>query len=88
MPYGAPHPCAQPGCPQVTHERFCPKHAALARPRDYDRHRPSSAMRGFGRPWRRLREFILSRDPLCVNPYNIPDHVVFSTDVDHRIPVA
>jgi 5-methylcytosine-specific restriction protein A len=56
--------------------------------RDYDRHRPNSAMRGFGRPWRRLRESILNRDPLCVNLFGIKDHVALSTDVDHILPVA
>jgi len=88
MPMSAPRPCAVPGCPGITRERYCEKHAAMPRQREYDRHRPNSAMRGFGRPWRRLREFILSRDPLCVNPFGIEGHVALSTDVDHILPVA
>jgi 5-methylcytosine-specific restriction protein A len=84
MPLSAPHPCPVPGCPGVTRERYCEAHAvarqALRGERD------SSAKRGYGYWWRRLREYILRRDPLCKNPYNIPGHVALSTDVDHVIP--
>ena len=87
MPVGAPRPCNAPGCPNVTHERFCEKHKSRAWRDGYDRHRPSAAIRGFGHAWRRLREVILTRDPICVNPFDIEGHVEPATEVDHIIPV-
>ena len=86
MPTSAPHPCARPGCPRTTHERFCEAHKArgLARAQDT---RLSSAKRGYGYEWQtRTRPYILRRDPICVNPFNLPDHIVPSECVDHKIP--
>ncbi len=34
----------------------------------------------------KIRPRILGRDPLCVNPFDIPGHVALSTDVDHIVP--
>ena len=65
---------------------MCPRHAATPVRAAYDDSRLSSAKRGYGRQWRKTRERILSRDPLCVNPFGIEQHVVFSADVDHIVP--
>ena len=46
--------------------------------------RKSSAMRGYGRRWRRLRLLILRAYPLCI----VEDCDEAATDVDHIIPLA
>ena len=81
----APHPCAVRGCSGLTHERYCEAHAGNAKRAHDDR--LSAAKRGYGYQWReRTRKHILVRDPICKNPFNIPDHIALSTRVDHIIP--
>ena len=84
MPQSAPRPCSHAGCSNVTHERFCDKHKTAERAKDI---RPCSAKRGYGWSWTtRIRPHILRRDPICVNPFNLPNHIVLSECVDHIIP--
>lgn len=83
MPTRAKRPCRQQGCPELTNDGWCAAH----RPPDVD-DRPSAASRGYGRRWRRLRRMVLSRQPLCADPFG--DHaaarrVVAATDVHHVI---
>lgn len=40
-----------------------------------------------GRPWRRLRERILSEQPLCVHCERA-GRVTLATEVDHRVPLS
>ena len=76
MPLAPPRPCNKPGCGKLTHKRFCADHD-----RDYDRARGSSAARGYGARWRRLRELVLQRDPFCKGP----DCLAISAEVDHIV---
>ena len=90
MPFAPPTPCSEPGCPALTHDRFCPGHKRQRQQR-YDKARGSSSARGYGRRWRKLRLFILRRDPIC--KCSIEGCPVCggagctraSTDADHRI---
>lgn len=77
MPTRPPHPCNRPGCPELTSERFCKAHAQ-AEQRRYDAERGSSAQRGYGSSWRRVRALVLERDPICRLCGQRP-----SVDVDH-----
>jgi len=58
-------------------------HSITRRQRD---ERPSASRRGYGRKWKRLRILYLKRHPICENPFEITDHIVPATDVDHIIP--
>ncbi|MBI4636118.1 MAG: HNH endonuclease [Candidatus Rokubacteria bacterium] len=80
MPYRPPKPCAAPGCPAITHRRFCAPHQQAA-----DQARGTAAQRGYGARWRQLRLLILARDPICRDPSGC---IAPSTDVDHVIPRA
>jgi len=82
MPRRPPKPCANPGCPNVTHERFCPDHAKQEQ-RRYDRQRGSPSKRGYGARHRRWRALILERDPWCKACGREP-----STVADHIVPIA
>ncbi len=46
--------------------------------------RPSSCKRGYGRPWRALRQYHLNRFPLC----QAPGCTEAATDVDHIVARA
>ena len=91
MPRRAPRPCAQPGCPALVHRRdrrYCETHHRQ-RQAEYDRQRGTSAQRGYGSRWRRLRQMVLAEHPLCADPYGIHaarGEVVAATDVDHIKP--
>jgi len=86
MPTLNSHCCPVPGCPNITTGGKCPQHLKAAR-KEYDSHRPAGWKR-FNANWRRLREMVLARDPVCKNPFQIPNHLEFSTVADHIVPVA
>ena len=91
MPYKAPRPCAQPGCPNLVRgkERYCEAHAAQHQA-EYEAGRGSAAQRGYGRRWRKIRLIYLRRHPLCEDPFNIHaqhSETVPATEVDHKVPL-
>jgi 5-methylcytosine-specific restriction protein A len=66
LPRKPPTPCAQPGCRELCHERFCPRHAK-EHAAHYERHqRDRNLKKHYDSPaWRRLRRAFLLRHPLC-----------------------
>ena len=65
MPYKLPRPCSYPGCPALTHERYCAKHKTLAG-REYNRYqRSADHNKIYGRRWRTIRDRYISKHPLC-----------------------
>lgn len=82
-----PGPCLYPGCPAVTTERYCEAHAdeAARSQREYDSRRGSSAARGYGARWRRLRLMVLRREPFCRMCRDKGKRTP-ATEVDHIIP--
>jgi 5-methylcytosine-specific restriction protein A len=67
MPHKLPHPCAYPRCPELTHERFCPKHKTIAS-REYGRFvRSPDHDQTYGYRWRQIRNLYISKHPLCEN---------------------
>lgn len=81
MPRKMPKPCAHPGCPNLTHDRFCSDHAKQERKR-YDRERGTAAQRGYGSRWRKYRKWFLTQNPLCVKCKE-EGKLTPATDVDH-----
>lgn len=91
MPGPLRRPCLHPGCPALTDRGRCPAHERAPQQR-HDRDRGSSAQRGYGGRWRRLRRMILARDPVCVCRglegclHVAGGCVQLATDVDHVLP--
>lgn len=58
--------CASSGCSALTTNRYCDKHD-VDRRREYDKARRNDPLRKFYNTalWRRLRTYVLGRDPLC-----------------------
>ena len=85
MPNLPPRPCAQSGCPSLVPRGRCEQHQKPARPvvqtiRLYDHRRGNATARGYGYPWRIVRNAWLKKHSFCVvcgRP---------ATVVDHRIP--
>ncbi|MDA2932642.1 HNH endonuclease [Nitrospinae bacterium AH-259-F20] len=82
MPRRPPRACSSPGCPALTHERFCEPHDQEdSRRRDAER--GTSTERGYGARWQRLRVLVLKRQPICNLCKRKP-----ATEVDHIKPKA
>ena len=65
MPYKARKPCAHPGCPNLTHSRYCEEHAKEEAQR-YNRYgRDPETGKRYGAAWQKLRAAFLSAHPLC-----------------------
>lgn len=85
MPTRARRPCRAPGCTADAKKSgvaFCAEHA----PKRYDP-RTTSAQRGYGARWQKLRQAILARDPLCVECKR-EGKTTPATDVDHVLSKA
>lgn len=72
--------CAEPGCPVLVAKGYCLRHN---RNRHLREKRESSTERTYDKRWRKLRKFVLARDPICMDCGEAP-----STEVDHIIPRA
>lgn len=68
--------CSVAGCPELTTSGKCAAHTAQAHAA-FDATRESSAERGYGGRWRRIRVAFLARFPICAlcgAPSQVPDH--------------
>lgn len=90
MPQRAPRVCLVPDCSGIAASGpWCEEHA-VTRQRGRDE-RLSAARRGYDHRWRKLRRIVLSRQPLCSDPFQIHEkagEVVLATDVHHVVPLA
>jgi len=85
MPIKPPHQCIYPGCGELTRGRYCARHqrsVATTASAEYEATRESAAKRGYDAKWRRLREIVLERDPLC-RECKRQGRIEMATDVDH-----
>ena len=89
MPRRNARPCGAPGCTALVYDgRFCEAHAKEQQAA-YDKQRGSSARRGYGARWRKLRRVVLARSPLCADPFGIhaaEGRIEQATEVDHIKP--
>ena len=86
MPSRLKKPCSYPGCPNLTHERYCEQHKKQERQRQ-DEHRGSSRERGYTKTWEQVRMIKLRQDPLC-EPCLEAGRVTPAKMVHHIIPIS
>lgn len=80
VPYRAPRPCRENGCPNYgIHRGWCEVHAKQHE-HDYDQDRGWPSQRGYGEAWRQLRTDYLRAHPHCVSCGEL------ATDVHHILP--
>ena len=76
MPMKPLKPCRHPGCPELTSDMYCTKHAPFYQ-------RESAHGRGYNSKWRRLSKLYLKTHPLCcecrrqgkLTPATVVDHI-------------
>ena len=87
MPTKPKHPCAYPGCPELTPGRYCEKHQKQenARYEKYDRN-PETKKR-YGRAWKRIRDSYAKAHPYCEQCY-ARGILVPVEEVHHKVPLA
>lgn len=80
LPRKPKKPCRHPGCPSLTHNRYCEEHAKI-----YEKERGSAAERGYDSRWRKARSRFLKAHPLCVRCKE-EGKLVKAAVVDHIVP--
>lgn len=79
MPKRPPSPCAQPGCPALTHDRYCDKHHKQSHIEYRERRIDVEEQKFYGSAqWKKIRKQVLQRDIICTSCKREP-----STMVDH-----
>ena len=83
MPWSPPSPCAEPGCPRLTHAARCEEHAGERR-RLYRATPDRKAAKAFyaSARWQRVRSIKLGQDPFC----EAADCGELAVDVHHVKP--
>jgi len=84
MPNKFKKPCAYPGCPALTVNRYCKKHERMVG-KAMDKERPSSNARGYTATWQRRRREYLRENPLCRHCQN-KGKLIPADLIDHIIP--
>lgn len=65
MPFKPKRPCSYPGCPKLTHGRFCEEHEKLEAKRYEENDRDPAVKRRYGRAWKRIRDSYVKEHPFC-----------------------
>jgi 5-methylcytosine-specific restriction endonuclease McrA len=94
VPTRALKSCARSGCGGLTAARFCERCIKDGHARNSVPFAPSSGekrltttQRGYGASWRKLRDYILSKEPCC-RPCKQAGRTTLAAAVDHIIPKA
>ncbi|WP_172119290.1 HNH endonuclease [Actinomyces faecalis] len=87
MPVKPKTPCRAPGCPVLTHERFCPEHQRAEDERYRKYQRDPAINRRYDETWRRLRRRYLSVHPECEECL-ATGRVTPAAEVHHILPLS
>ena len=86
MPKKPKHPCSYPGCPELTHERYCDKHNKQ-RNKEYERYgRKYKKHERYGSSWKKIRDKYAASHPYCEECF-INGVMVPMEHVHHVIPL-
>lgn len=87
MPYKPKRPCSWPGCPKLTHGRYCEEHQKQenARYEKYDRN--PAVRRRYGRAWSRIRQSYAKEHPFCEKCFE-RGIIVPVVEVHHIVPLS
>lgn len=87
MPSKPKRPCSFPGCPKLTHGRFCEEHAKLEARRYEKYDRDPAVRRRYGRAWKRIRDRYIAAHPLC-EECKKQGKLTPAEEVHHVIPLS
>ena len=82
MPSGPRRPCRSYACAALVTSGYCPEHQPLQSQVDA-KYRGSAQARGYDSRWRKLRDWVIAREPVCrlcaqagrVRPADLVDHI-------------
>lgn len=87
MPYKPKHPCAYPGCKNLTDGQYCDRHRTQAR-QLYDRYeRSPEHNKKYGRAWHRIRARYAAAHPLCEMCLK-EGRLTLVEEVHHILPIS
>ena len=89
VPRRPAHPCAAPGCPHLTHDKYCEHHTYLAdqEAKHYrERVRDPEIDKRYGHAWRKIRNRYIAAHPLCEHCLK-EGKVTPAQEVDHIVPL-
>ncbi len=87
MPRAPAKPCCWPGCPELTTNRYCPKHQRQS-DRDFEKYQREPGRRQrYGKEWNVIRKRVLAEQPLCEMCLS-QGRATPATEVHHIIPLV
>lgn len=87
MPRKPATPCSYPGCPKLTHSRYCDEHTKITE-RNYRKYeRDPQIDKRYGREWRRIRARYVAEHPLCEQCQK-DDRLTPTQEVHHILPLS
>lgn len=87
LPTRPKRPCSYPGCPSLTHDRYCEQHQPVI-DRHYNKYQrdPATGKR-YGSTWRKIRSRYIKAHPLC-EECRKAGKLTPAEEVHHVIPLA
>ncbi len=80
-------PCAYPGCPKLSEERYCEEHRKeVARQYEKYSRRPETKKK-YGRAWKRIRDSYVKTHPFCEKCFE-QGIITPVAEVHHIVPVS
>lgn len=87
MPYKPRTPCRHPGCPELSEQRYCPRHAKDEDERYRRFQRDPAINRRYGAAWRKIRARYLDAHPLCEDCLEA-GRTTAAVEVHHVVPLS
>ena len=82
MPRKPLQPCAHPGCPNLSDERYCELHR-----KEHEYKRNPESNKKYGRAWKRIRDKYIKEHPLC-EMCEKEGRLVPAEEIHHILPVS
>jgi len=86
MPQKPKRPCSYPGCPMLTVERFCDKHAKIDAKHYELYQRDPKTRKRYGSNWIKIRATFIRTNPLCAKCQQ-DGRLTPAQEVHHIIPL-
>lgn len=87
VPQKPKRPCSYPGCPKLTHGRYCEEHERLESKRYEKYDRSPDTKRRYGRAWKRIRDKFVETHPFCEECYK-RGVLTPTEEVHHILPLS
>lgn len=87
IPVKPARPRSHPGCPELTHARFCEQYASQEQRRYRRFERDPKINRRYGHAWRKIRDRYIAAHPLCEDCLEA-GRTTLAAEVHHVLPLG